>query len=114
MDFLYAAVLLMRIVSKPARDLICLDLGYKAVASEMPKPRIKILGLKDYTIISKNEEHMVIRTTEADSRKIGDPLYAIPRHICATVDRYDFVSVVNDHKVTGQWNVIARKRKITI
>jgi D-serine deaminase-like pyridoxal phosphate-dependent protein len=113
MDFLHAAVLLMRIVSKPGKDLICFDLGHKAVASEMPQPRIKILGLEDYTIISHSEEHMVIRTTESDSLKIGDPFYGIPWHICPTVDRFDSVSVVNEHKVTGQWNVEARKRKIT-
>lgn len=114
MDFLHAAVLLTRIISKPGKDLLCLDLGHKAVASEMSQPRIKIMGLENYTIINHNEEHMVIRTTEADNHKIGDPLYCIPWHICPTVDRYDNVSVVNEHKVTGQWNVEARKRKITI
>jgi D-serine deaminase-like pyridoxal phosphate-dependent protein len=114
MDFLHSAVLLMRIVSKPRKDLLCFDLGHKAVASEIPPPRIKILDLKNYSFISHNEEHMVIRTTEADRLKIGDPLYGIPWHICPTVDRFDSVSVVNDHKVTGQWNVEARKRKITI
>jgi D-serine deaminase-like pyridoxal phosphate-dependent protein len=113
MDFIHAAVLLMRIVSKPGKDLICLDLGHKAVASEMPQPRIKILGLEDYTIVSHSEEHMVVRTTESDKLKIGDPFYGIPWHICPTVDRFDSVSVVNEHKVTGQWNVVARKRKIT-
>jgi D-serine deaminase-like pyridoxal phosphate-dependent protein len=113
MDFLHAAVLLTRIISKPAKDLLCTDLGHKAVASEMPQPRIKILGIENYTIINHNEEHMVIMTTEADSRKIGDPLYCIPWHICPTVDRFDTVSVVNEHKVTGEWNVEARKRKIT-
>lgn len=114
MDFLHAAVLFTRIVSKPAKDLVCLDLGCKAVASEMPQPRILLFGLEDYTIISHSEEHMVIRTTEADNLKIGEPLYGIPWHICPTVDRYDSVSVVKDHKVTEQWNVTARKRKITI
>ncbi len=114
MDFLHAAVLFTRIVSKPAKDLVCLDLGHKAVASEMPQPRILLFGLENYTIISHSEEHMVIRTTEADNLKIGEPLYGIPWHICPTVDRYDSVSVVNDRKVTEQWNVTARKRKITI
>ena len=114
MDFLHAAVLLTRIISKPGKELLCLDLGHKAVASEMPQPRIKILGLENYTVISHNEEHMVIRTTKADNYKVGEPIYGIPWHICPTVDRHDFVSVVNDHKVTAQWTVEARKRKITI
>jgi len=114
LDYLHAAIVLTRIISKPAVELLCLDLGHKAVASEMPQPRVNILGMKSYTIINHNEEHMVIRTNSSDKYKTGDPLYGIPWHICPTVDRYDSVYVVNDHKVTGQWDVDARKRKITI
>jgi D-serine deaminase-like pyridoxal phosphate-dependent protein len=113
MDYLNAAVLFMRIISKPAKDLLCTDLGHKAVASEMPQPRIKILGMEEYTIIGHNEEHMVIRTREAGNYKIGDSLYGIPWHICPTVDRHDIVTVVLDHVATEQWNVEARKRMIT-
>jgi D-serine deaminase-like pyridoxal phosphate-dependent protein len=57
---------------------------------------------------------MVIRTPLADKYKIGDPVYGIAWHICPTVDRYDTVYVIKDHKVTGQWDVEARKRKLTL
>ena len=112
MHFLHAAVLLTRIVSKPGKDLLCLDLGHKAIASEMPQPRLKILEIEKYAIINHNEEHMVIRTSDADKFKLGDPIYGIPWHICPTVDRHDTVYVINDHNATGQWNVDARKRMI--
>ena len=114
LDFLHAAVLLMRIVSKPAKDLLCLDLGHKAIASEMPHPRVNLLGMPNYTFVSHNEEHMVIRTTKADNFRIGDPVYGIPWHICATVDRHDTVTVVNNNHAAEQWKVEARKRMITI
>jgi D-serine deaminase-like pyridoxal phosphate-dependent protein len=114
MDFQHAAVILTRVISKPAVELLCLDLGHKAIASEMPQPRINIFGMKSYTIISHNEEHMVLRTSSADKYRTADLVYGIPWHICPTVDRYDTVYVVNDYKVTGQWNVEARKRKISI
>ena len=114
MDFLHAAVLLTRVVSKPAKDLLCLDLGHKSVASEMPQPRIKIFGLEEFTVINHSEEHMVIRSSEASKYNTGDHLYCIPYHICPTVALYDYVSVVNENKVTGQWNVEARKRKISV
>jgi len=114
MDFLHAAVLLTRIVSKPAKDLLCLDLGHKAIASEMVQPRVKLLGLKNYTITGHNEEHMVIRTNEADNYKTGDHLFGIPWHICPTVDRHENVTIVTNNRATGQWQVEARKRKITI
>jgi len=114
MDFLHAAVLLTRIVSKPAKELLCLDLGHKAVASEMPQPRVKLLGLKNYIVTGHNEEHMVIRTAEADKFKTGDHLYGIPWHICPTVDRYASVTPVTNHYANGEWVVVARNRKITI
>jgi D-serine deaminase-like pyridoxal phosphate-dependent protein len=114
MNFSHAAVLLTRIISKPGKDLICLDLGHKAVASEMPQPRVKILDIQKYSIINHNEEHMVIRTPEADKHRIGEVIYCIPVHICPTVDRYDTVYVVNEHNVTGKWNVEARRRMITL
>jgi D-serine deaminase-like pyridoxal phosphate-dependent protein len=114
MDFIHAAVLVTRIISKPAKDLLCLDLGHKSVASEMPQPRIKFLNIQKYAIINHNEEHMVIRSAEATKYKTGDLLYGIPWHICPTVDRHDTVYVINDHKLTGQWTVEARKRKITV
>ena len=113
MDFMHAAVLFTRVVSKPAGNLICIDLGHKAVASEMPQPRIMIPAIEDYTIAGHNEEHMVIRTDHAESMKPGDPVYAIPWHICPTVDRFDSVYVVTESRVTTRWKVEARKRQIT-
>ena len=114
LDFLHAALLLMRIISKPGTDLICLDLGHKAVAPEMPQPRIKMFGLENYSIISQSEEHLVLRSPEANKMKIGDVLFGIPYHICPTVDRYDSVTVIKDGEATEQWSVEARKRRITI
>ena len=80
----------------------------------MPQPRINFLNIQKYAIINHNEEHMVIRTGEAAKYKTGDLLYGIPWHICSTIDRHDSVYVINDHKLTGQWSVEARKRKITV
>jgi D-serine deaminase-like pyridoxal phosphate-dependent protein len=114
MDYLHSAVILTRVVSKPAGDMVCIDLGHKAVASEMQPPRVQIQDVENYEFISHNEEHLVFRTADAHKIKVGDVLYCIPYHICPTVDRYDKVSVVRNGRVTEQWNVAARKREITI
>ena len=114
MDFLHAATLFTRIVSKPAKGLLALDLGHKAVASEMPHPRVMLPEIGKYELIIHSEEHMVIETPVADKFNTGDILYGIPWHICPTVDRFDSLFVVDDHKVERQWDVTARKRKITI
>jgi D-serine deaminase-like pyridoxal phosphate-dependent protein len=114
LNFSHAAVLLTRIISSPGKDLLCIDLGHKAVASEMPHPRVKIMNLEKYAFISHNEEHMVIRTPEAARHEPGETIYCIPWHICPTIDRHENVYVVNDHKMTDMWNIEARKRKLTI
>jgi D-serine deaminase-like pyridoxal phosphate-dependent protein len=112
LEFQHAAVLLTRVVSKPAKDMLCLDLGHKAVASEMPHPRAIFPDIHNYTFATHSEEHLVIKTSESGNFNVGDPLYCIPWHICPTVDRHDKVYVVENNKVTGQWNVEARRREL--
>jgi D-serine deaminase-like pyridoxal phosphate-dependent protein len=114
LDFLHAAVLLTRIVSKPAPGLLCLDLGHKAVASEMPHPRVIFPDLTDYEFTGHNEEHLVLRTPEAGKYHTGDVLYGIPWHICPTIDRHDRATVVRNNEATEEWEIVARRRKITI
>ena len=60
LDFLPAAVLLARVVSKPGTNRLCLDLGHKAVASEMPQPRVQFLNLPEAMVVAHNEEHLVV------------------------------------------------------
>jgi D-serine deaminase-like pyridoxal phosphate-dependent protein len=114
MDFMHSAVLFTRIISKPSGNMICIDLGHKAVASEMPQPRVFLPEIENYEIISHNEEHMVFKTKEAKEMKIGDVLYCIPYHICPTVDRFDVVSIVRNGMAAEKWKVEARKREITV
>lgn len=108
LDFLNAAVLLTRIISKPRPDLLCFDLGHKSVASEMSLPRVEILGLERSEQIGQSEEHLVVRCPEAKKCNVGDAFYAIPIHICPTVSKYPEAITVVDGQVTGAWKVAAR------
>ena len=114
LDFLNAAVLLIRVISKPCAGRLCLDLGHKAVASEMPHPRVKLLGLEDAQVVIHSEEHLVVETARADAYEIGDVIYGIPRHVCPTVALHHEVWTVRDGRATERWEVVARKRRITI
>ena len=114
MEFVPAAALLTRVISRPNKNLITIDLGTKAIASEMPHPRVRLLGIGEYTVKSHWEEHMVIETPEAGRFKPGDVLYGIPYHICPTVARYETWQVIENHQLKGQWPIIARNRTITI
>ncbi len=109
-----AAVLLTRVISRPAEDLICVDLGYKAVSSEMQPPRATFLGLEDAEHVMQSEEHLVLRTPRASEFPVGATLYAIPTHICPTVALHSFVWCVRDRIAEETWPVVARTRRITI
>jgi D-serine deaminase-like pyridoxal phosphate-dependent protein len=114
LDYLNAAVLLARVVSKPAPGRLCLDLGHKAIASEMPHPRLTILGLEEATFPLHSEEHLVVETPQADRIPVGTVLYCIPRHVCPTVALHEEAVVVRDGRAAERWQVAARRRRISI
>lgn len=114
MSFLNAAILLIRIISKPVEHILCFDLGHKSVAPEMGFPRVKILGLENSEQIGQSEEHLVVKTQRAHEFKVGDAFYAIPVHICPTVAKYEEVFTVSEGTITGSWKVAARNQKISI
>lgn len=114
MEFLHAAVLFIRVISKPAPNILCFDLGHKMVASEMDFPRLRILGLEESRQIGQSEEHLVVETSQANDFEVGDAFYAIPMHICPTVAKYENLITVDGGEITGFWSVAARNQKITI
>ena len=108
LEFKHAAVLFTRIVSKPGKNLLCMDLGHKSVASEMDLPRVVFLGDHDFKQISQSEEHLVVQCPNSQVYEVGQELYAIPIHICPTVTKYPEVFTVENNKVIGSWEVAAR------
>jgi D-threonine aldolase len=114
LDFLPAAVLLTRVVSKPTATRLCLDLGHKAVASEMPHPRVVFFDLNDSTPVIHSEEHLVIETPQAGSFAVGDCFYGIPWHVCPTVALHSEAVVVRNARAEEKWKVAARVRTLTI
>jgi len=114
LDFLNAAVLLARVVSQPAPGRLCLDLGHKAVASEMPHPRVKIFGLEEATFPVHSEEHLVVETPRAAEFPVGTVVYALPRHVCPTVALHEEAVVVREGRATDRWRVAARQRRISV
>ena len=125
MDFLHAALLLTRVVSKPGGDRVTLDLGHKAVASEMPHPECGAdSGLQPWApgcssrlqanFIGHSEEHLVFETPDAASLHVGDVLYGIPWHVCPTVALHGQAVIVRNGRAVDRWHVTARERMITV
>lgn len=113
-NFEFAALLMTRVISKPAKGLITTDLGHKSVAAENPiSKRIFFLNLSDYNVLSQSEEHLVVEVKDWDNIHVGDVFYGIPYHICPTVALYDEANVIVKGNLVDKWNIVARKKKIT-
>ena len=114
MDFLIAALVLTRVISKPGGNRLCLDLGHKSIASENPHPRARFLGFEDAEFITHSEEHLVIETPRAGGLEVGSPLYGVPRHICPTVALHAEAVVIQNGRAEARWKIAARDRRLTI
>ncbi|MFW0736464.1 D-TA family PLP-dependent enzyme [Flavobacterium sp. T12S277] len=115
-NFESALVIVGTIISKPTDTTFCIDIGYKAVASENPiDKRLVILNDENLIPVSHSEEHLIIENQGKNNYAIGDTIYAQPYHVCPTCALYDSVQVVNsEQQICDQWFITARSRKITI
>jgi D-threonine aldolase len=114
-NYLHAALVISRVISTPAENIICTDLGHKAIASENPLPnRVYFLNAPELQPIGHSEEHMVFKTVPGIDYKVGDVLYGIPFHVCPTVALHEIAHTVVDGVVDEQWRNAARRRKLTI
>jgi len=114
MDFLVAALVLTRVVSKPGGSRLCLDLGHKAIAAESPHPRVQFPQLPDAKAVTHSEEHLVVETARAPECKVGDWFYGIPWHICPTVALHSEAVVVQNSRAEARWKITARERRLTL
>lgn len=115
LNFEPASLLLTRVISRPAPDLLTLDLGHKACAADPAAgSRLLFPDLPDKVEVQQNEEHLVIRTERADQYQPGDALLAIPWHACPTSAVHQMAYVIEHGEWTETWEVTARDRVLTI
>ena len=114
LDFLPAALLITRVISRPTENRLCLDLGYKAVSPDNPDPRVHFLDVPDAKTVVHSEEHLAIETSRAAEFQVGDVLYGVPWHVCPTVALHAAAVTIENKRATGVWPVVARDRKLSI
>ena len=69
-----------------AYDTFCIDIGYKAVASENPiDKRLVILNDENLIPTAHSEEHLIIENRGKNEYAIGDTIYAQPYHVLLNV-----------------------------
>lgn len=112
--YLFAALVVTRVISIPKPGVLCLDLGHKAIASENPlEKRVTFLN-GALRPIGHSEEHLVCEVTDSHEYKIGDVLYGVPYHVCPTVALHQNPAVIVEGEVREYWNTVSRARKITV
>lgn len=114
LPFQHAAVLLARVISKPGRNRITLDLGHKAVAAENPHPRVRFEEAPDAKAVMHSEEHLVLEVEQSERFLIGQALHGIPLHVCPTVALHGEAVVIDGGKAADRWPIQARNRRITV
>ena len=115
LPFQPAAGILTRVVSNRRAGFLTVDVGHKSCAADQPAGhRLWFPALPDAKEVKQNEEHLVIQSSAAGQFSIGDPLIAIPRHICPTVAVYERATVVENRRQVDHWMIAGRVRKITI
>ena len=59
-------------------------------------------------LVTLNEEHGYLDTSQARSFKVGEVLTVIPNHVCTCINMHDEVFLIRNEQVVGSWKVDAR------
>lgn len=107
-----AALVLTRVVSHPHPGIVTCDAGHKTVSADAGVPTCAVLGHPELTPLSPSEEHLPLAVAPgATAPKAGETLYLVPRHICPTVNNFDFALLVRDGDIESTEPVSARGRE---
>lgn len=115
MKFHMAAMILTRVISRPAVDRVTFDAGTKSCATDPPAgKRLVFPDIPDAQQVLQNEEHLVVKTARAADFQPGDEQLCIPRHVCPTVNLHKVAHVISGGRLVDRWEVIARDRWLTV
>jgi D-serine deaminase-like pyridoxal phosphate-dependent protein len=107
-----AVLVMTRVVSLPRGDMISCDAGHKAVSADAGVPTCVVSGHPELTPLSPSEEHLPMSVAEgATGPSVGDTLYLLPRHVCPTVNNFDFAVIVRNGEIESVEKVSARGRE---
>jgi D-serine deaminase-like pyridoxal phosphate-dependent protein len=108
--FVYAALVVGRVISRPTSTLFAVDAGYKSVSADPAIPHAQVLSVPGSEVVGRWEEHLLVRLPEASEEPaVGTPAYIVPVHVCSTVNLWDEAVVVNGQgEIAGRWSIAAR------
>jgi len=90
--FRIAALVYARVMDRPGRDRITLDLGHKRWAIDQGP--VELFSEPGLEVIGTTEEHTVLRCDDSSKYAIGTPILIAPKHVCPTVNLWEEFRVV--------------------
>ncbi len=107
-----AALVAARVVSRPRAGTVTCDAGHKTVSADAGVPTCVVLGHPELTPLAPSEEHLPFSVAEgARGPQIGDILYLLPRHVCPTVNNFDYALLARRGQIEAVEKVSARGRE---
>jgi D-serine deaminase-like pyridoxal phosphate-dependent protein len=107
-----AVLVLSRAVSRPHPGIVTCDAGHKAVSADAGVPTCIVVGHSKLLPRSPSEEHLPVALDGAGQGvEVGQALYLLPRHICPTVNNFDWALLVRDGQIESVEKVSARGRE---
>jgi D-serine deaminase-like pyridoxal phosphate-dependent protein len=102
---------LVTVVSTAVPGQCVVDGGSKTFSSDATV-NVGTFGLfperPDWTMHKMNEEHGYVRI--GSPPRIGEKVWVVPSHVCATVNMHDEIAYGRNGRVEGAWKVAARGR----
>jgi D-serine deaminase-like pyridoxal phosphate-dependent protein len=110
--YMPAALVLTRVVSRPHNSRVTCDAGHKSVSADAGVPTCVVVGHPQLMPLTPSEEHLPLGSGVAMCRpQVGETLYLLPRHVCPTVNNFDFALLVRNGQITSVEEVSARGRE---
>jgi D-serine deaminase-like pyridoxal phosphate-dependent protein len=107
-----AALVVSTVVSHPTAGRFTCDAGHKTVSADAGVPTCAVLGRPDLVPAKPSEEHLPIEAqSDSEMPAIGDALYLVPKHVCPTVNNFDYAVMIEGGRITGVERVTARGRE---
>jgi len=106
-EFERALTILATVISKPEKDRLVIDVGYKSASTDSGIPVLKDIEGIDYKITC--DEHGILTPTEPSRNlKLGDTVEMYPSHCDTTINLYDKFYGIRDGEVEIEWPITAR------
>lgn len=90
--FVIAAVILAQVIDLPGKGRLTLNLGHKRWAIDQGP--VEVFSFPGLRVVGTSEEHTVLESDGSREFHIGEHLLIAPRHVCATVNLWEYATVI--------------------